>query len=96
MRWTVLARCFHYLSDGQEIANFRPGTTATHANVQLATGTEQTLPADGVDLVYLGICLVLLQMLLVRAISKVNLDVLNSEEPTGTTLLLQVRLRMAL
>ena len=50
VRWTD-GEMFDYLSDGQrEIANFRPDATATHANVQLATGTEQTIPADGLRL----------------------------------------------
>ena len=65
VRWTD-GEMFDYLSDGQrEIANFRPDATATHANVQLATGTEQTIPADGLRLnkkCSLGICLELLQM----------------------------------
>ena len=51
VRWTD-GEMFDYLSDGQrEIANFRPDATATHANVQLATGTEQTIPADGLRLI---------------------------------------------
>lgn len=50
VRWPD-GELFDYLSDAQrEIANFRPDATATHANVQLATGTEQTIPADGLRL----------------------------------------------
>ena len=51
VRWTD-GELFDYLSDAQrEIANIRPDATATHSNVQLATGTEQTIPADGLRLV---------------------------------------------
>ena len=50
VRWTD-GELFDYLSDAQrEIANFRPDSTATHANVLLATGTEQTIPSDGLRL----------------------------------------------
>ena len=51
VRWTD-GEMFDYLSDAQrEIANLRPDATATHANVQLATGTEQTIPTDGLRLI---------------------------------------------
>ena len=51
VRWTD-GEVFDYLSDAQrEIANLRPDATATHANVQLATGTEQTIPTDGLRLI---------------------------------------------
>lgn len=53
VRWTD-GEMFDYLSDGQrEIANLRPDATATHSNVQLATGTEQTIPTDGLRLLKL-------------------------------------------
>jgi hypothetical protein len=45
---------FDYLSDAQrEIANIRPDATAVHSNVQLATGTEQSIPTDGLRLIKL-------------------------------------------
>ena len=84
VRWTD-GEMFDYLSDGQrEIANFRPDATATHANVQLATGTEQTLPADGLRLISVARNMsgTAANATGARAISKVNLDVLNSEEPS--------------
>ena len=84
VRWTD-GEMFDYLSDGQrEIANFRPDATATHANVQLATGTEQTLPADGLRLLSVSRNMsgTAANATGARAISKVNLDVLNSEEPS--------------
>ena len=51
VRWTD-GELFDYLSDAQrEIANIRPDATATHSNVQLATGTEQSIPSDGLRLI---------------------------------------------
>jgi len=51
VRWTD-GEMFDYLSDAQrEIANLRPDATATHSNVQLATGTEQTIPTNGLRLI---------------------------------------------
>ena len=84
VRWTD-GEMFDYLSDGQrEIANFRPDATATHANVQLATGTEQTIPADGLRLINVARNMsgTATSATGARAISKVNLDVINSEEPS--------------
>ena len=51
VRWTD-GEMFDYLSDAQrEIANLRPDATAVHSNVQLATGTEQSIPTDGLRLI---------------------------------------------
>ena len=53
VRWTD-GEMFDYLSDAQrEIANLRPDATATHSNVQLAAGTEQSIPTDGLRLIKL-------------------------------------------
>ncbi len=47
VRWTE-AELLNYINDGQrEIANLKPDATALHANVQLVTGTKQTIPTDG-------------------------------------------------
>jgi len=84
VRWTD-GEMFDYLSDGQrEIANLRPDATTTHANVQLATGTEQTIPTDGLRLIGVtrNMSGTAVTATGARAISKVNLDVLNSEEPS--------------
>jgi len=51
VRWTD-AELLIYINDAQrEIVNFRPESTATHSNVQLSTGTEQTLPSGGLRLI---------------------------------------------
>lgn len=51
VRWTD-AELLIYINDAQrEIVNFRPEATATHANLQLSTGTEQTLPSGGLRLI---------------------------------------------
>lgn len=51
VRWTD-GELFDYLSDAQrEVANFRPDSTALHSNVQLTTGTEQTIPSNGLRLI---------------------------------------------
>lgn len=50
VRWTD-AELLDHINDGQrEIVNFKPEVKATHANVQLSTGTEQTLPSGGLRL----------------------------------------------
>lgn len=84
VRWTD-GEMFDYLSDAQrDIANLRPDATATHANVQLATGTEQTIPTDGLRLISVNRNMsgTATDATGARAVSKVNLDVINSEEPS--------------
>lgn len=84
IRWSSSEQ-LEYLSDGQrEIAMIRPSATATHANIQLATGTEQSIPADGLRLfsVNRNMSGTAANATGARAISKVNLDVINSEEPS--------------
>ena len=83
VRWTE-AELLRYINDAQrEIVNFRPESSATTTNVQLATGTKQTLPAAGLRLIKItrnmsdasggatG----------KRAIRLVNVDILNTQEP---------------
>ena len=84
VRWTD-GEMFDYLSDGQrEIANLRPDATATHSNVQLTAGTEQTIPTDGLRLIQVirNMSGTATDATGARAISKVNIGVLNSEEPS--------------
>jgi len=51
VRWTE-GELLDYLNDGQrEIVNLRPDSTATHSNVSLSTGTEQSIPTDGLRLI---------------------------------------------
>jgi hypothetical protein len=51
VRWTD-AELLDYINDGQrEITNLKPEAKATHSNVQLNTGTEQTLPSGGLRLI---------------------------------------------
>ena len=53
VRWTQ-GELLDYLNDGQrEIANLRPDATATHSNVSLSAGTEQSIPTDGLRLIKL-------------------------------------------
>ena len=84
IRWSSSEQ-LEYLSDGQrEIAMIRPSATATHANIQLATGTEQSIPADGLRLfsVNRNMSGTAVNATGARAISKVNLDVITREEPS--------------
>jgi len=51
VRWTD-AELLIYINDAQrEIVNIKPEATATHTNVLLAAGTEQTLPSGGLRLI---------------------------------------------
>lgn len=44
VRWPE-AELLRYINDAQrEIVNLRPESSADHSNVQLVTGTEQTIP----------------------------------------------------
>ena len=88
-----------YLSDGQrEIAMIRPSATATHSNVQLVAGTEQSIPTDGLRLISINRNMSAPTTTTtevdgetittttpgtgLETVSKVNLDVINSEEPS--------------
>ena len=51
VRW-LDAELLRYMNDAQrEIVNLRPDAAADHANVQLATGTEQAIPDVGLRLI---------------------------------------------
>ena len=51
VRWSE-AELLRYINDAQrEIVNLRPEASADHANVQLSTGTEQTIPDVGLRLI---------------------------------------------
>lgn len=94
IRWSSSEQ-LEYLSDAQrEISMIRPSATATHANIQLVAGTEQSIPTDGLRLFSVNRNMSAPTTTQVdggtittpgtglRAVSKVNLDVLNSEEPS--------------
>ena len=72
-----------YINDAQrEIVNFRPESSAKAANVQLVTGTKQSLPTDGLRLIK-----VTRNMSGTgnatgkRAVRIINVDILNTQEP---------------
>lgn len=83
VRWPE-AELLRYVNDAQrEIVNYRPESSATTANVQLVTGTKQTLPTGGLRLIK-----VTRNMSDTsggatgkRAIRIVNVDILNTQEP---------------
>ena len=83
VRWPE-AELLRYINDAQrEIVNYRPESSAKTANVQLVTGTKQTLPTDGLRLIK-----VTRNMSDAsggatgkRAIRIVNVDILNTQEP---------------
>ena len=51
VRW-LDAELLRYMNDAQrEVVNLRPDASADHANVQLATGTEQVIPDVGLRLI---------------------------------------------
>lgn len=83
VRWPE-AELLRYINDAQrEIVNYRPESSATTSNVQLVTGTKQTLPSGGLRLIK-----VTRNMSDAsggasgkRAIRIVNVDILNTQEP---------------
>jgi hypothetical protein len=83
VRWPE-AELLRYINDAQrEIVNFRPDASATTSNVQLVTGTKQTLPTTGLRLIK-----VTRNMSDAsggatgkRAIRIVDSDILNTQEP---------------
>jgi len=83
VRWPE-AELLRYINDAQrEIVNFRPEASSKTANLQLVTGTLQTLPTEGLRLIKVtrnmsdasggatG----------ARAIRLVSVDILNTQEP---------------
>ena len=83
VRWPE-AELIRFINDAQrEIVNYRPESSATTSNVQLVTGTKQTLPSGGLRLIK-----VTRNMSDAsggatgkRAIRLVNVDILNTQEP---------------
>jgi len=83
VRWSE-AELLRYINDAQrEIVNLRPEAAADHANVQLAAGTEQTIPDVGLRLIK-----VVRNMSTTgssatgkRAIRLVSSDILNAQDP---------------
>lgn len=83
VRWPE-AELLRYINDGQrEIVNYRPESSSKTANVQLVTGTKQTLPTEGLRLIK-----VTRNMSDAsggasgkRAVRIVNVDILNTQEP---------------
>tara|TARA_R110000737_G_scaffold17421_1_gene35062 strand:+ start:28 stop:732 length:705 start_codon:yes stop_codon:yes gene_type:complete len=83
VRWPE-AELLRYLNDAQrEIINFRPEASATHANVQLVTGTEQSLPAGGLRLIKVvrNMSATSTSATGGRALRIVDVDILNTQEP---------------
>lgn len=83
VRWPE-AELLRYINDAQrEIVNLRPEASSTHANVQLVTGTEQSLPSDGLRLIKVvrNMSSVASDATGGRAIRIVNVDILNTQEP---------------
>ena len=83
VRWTE-AELLRYINDAQrEVVNFKPAAAADHSNVQLATGTEQSIPD-------VAMCLIKVVRNMSatggsatgkKAIRLVDEDILNSIEP---------------
>jgi|TARA_R100000234_G_C5002153_1_gene180828 hypothetical protein len=83
VRWSE-AELLRYINDAQrEIVNLRPEASAIHANVQLATGTEQSLPSGGLRLINVvrGMNGTSSSATGLRAIRIVDSDILNTLEP---------------
>ena len=83
VRWTE-AELLRYINDAQrEVVNFKPAAASDHSNVQLATGTEQSIPD-------VAMCLIKVVRNMSatgssatgkKAIRLVDEDILNSIEP---------------
>jgi hypothetical protein len=83
VRW-VSAELLRYINDAQrEVVNFKPASAADHSNIQLATGTEQSIPDVAMSLIK-----VVRNMSATggsatggRTIRLVDVDILDSMEP---------------
>jgi len=83
VRWPE-AELLRYINDAQrEIVNYRPESSATTSNVQLVTGTKQTLPTGGLRLIKVtrNMSSAAANATGKRAIRIVNADILNTQEP---------------
>ena len=87
VRWGD-SELLRYINDGQrEIVNLRPDSSSTHSNVQLATGTEQSIPSTGVRLIKVvrNMASTASDAAGGRAIRVVDEDILNSQDPNWHT-----------
>ena len=83
VRWPE-AELLRYINDAQrEIVNYRPESSATTSNVQLVTGTKQSLPSGGLRLIKVtrNMSSAASGATGKRAIRIVNVDILNTQEP---------------
>tara|TARA_R100000995_G_scaffold84526_1_gene63480 strand:+ start:505 stop:1191 length:687 start_codon:yes stop_codon:yes gene_type:complete len=83
VRWSE-AELLRYINDAQrEIVNFRPESSADHANVQLATGTEQSIPDVGLRLIKIvrNMSATGGSATGAKAIRLVDVNILNAQEP---------------
>ena len=83
VRWSE-AELLRYLNDAQrEVVNFRPDASALTANVQLSTGTLQTIPTNGLRLIKVtrNMSGTSGSATGARAIRIVDFDILNTQEP---------------
>jgi hypothetical protein len=83
VRWPE-AELLRYINDAQrEIVNFKPEASATHANVTLVAGTEQSLPSGGLRLIKVtrNMSGAASDATGKRAIRIVDVDILDSQEP---------------
>jgi hypothetical protein len=83
VRWPE-AELLRYINDAQrEIVNFKPEASATHANVVLSAGTEQSIPSGGLRLIKVtrNMSGTASDATGKRAIRIVDVDILNSQEP---------------
>ena len=83
VRWPE-AELLRYINDAQrEIVNLKPDASATHANVTLVAGTEQSLPSGGLRLIKVtrNMSGTASDATGKRAIRIVDVDILNSQEP---------------
>jgi len=83
VRWPE-AELLRYINDAQrEVVNLRPDASATTANVQLSTGTLQSIPTDGLRLIKItrNMSGTSGSATGARSIRIVDFDILNTQEP---------------
>ena len=83
IRWPE-AELLRYVNDAQrEVANLRPESTATTANMALVVGTKQTLPAGGLRLIKVtrNMSSAAGSATGKRAVRLVDSDILDTQEP---------------
>lgn len=83
VRWPE-AELLRYINDAQrEVVNLRPDASASTANVQLGTGTLQSIPTDGLRLIKItrNMSGTAGSATGARSIRIVDFDILNTQEP---------------